>query len=99
MTISPGEVERIARLASLDVDEAMLPLLTRQIGAILDHVARLDAVADGGETEPRPGPPRAPLADDLPGSIPLRRSPAQLAPAFEQGFFIVPALEALRGDE
>jgi aspartyl-tRNA(Asn)/glutamyl-tRNA(Gln) amidotransferase subunit C len=99
VTISREEVERIARLASLAVDEEALPVLTRQIGAILHHVARLEGVEDGGETELRPGPTRAPLADDLPGSMPLRRSPAQLAPAFEQGFFVVPALEALRGDE
>jgi len=49
MSVSRQEVERIARLAELHVDEAALPALTEQLSRILDYVSQIAAVP-GTET-------------------------------------------------
>ena len=41
MTLSPEEVEHIARLARLSLSEAEKELYRSQLSSILDHVARL----------------------------------------------------------
>ncbi len=42
MRIDSVEVRRIARLASLELDEAVVEPFREQLGSILDYVARLD---------------------------------------------------------
>lgn len=95
MSVSKDEVLKIARLAELHVDEAALPALVGQMSRILDYVAQI-ATVSGSETAPPfvPGPAAAPLrADDVRPS-PLAFGPADMAPTFRDGFYLVPRLGA-----
>ena len=46
--------------------------------------------ADGAADLFLPGPPAGRLREDVPGSVPLARPPAAMAPEFADGFFLVP---------
>ncbi len=99
LSISPEEVERIARLSSLAVDDASIPELTRQIGDILQYVAQLeDLEPDNTSVAFRPGPASAPLRADVTTPISMAFSPQEMAPDFEQGFYIVPRVGGLGDD-
>ena len=99
MSISREEVERIARLASLAMDEASTPELTRQIGDILQYVAQLDDLEpDNTSVAFRPGPASAPLRADVTAPIRMTLSPREMAPDFELGLYIVPRVGGLGDD-
>ncbi len=99
LSISPEEVERIARLASLAVDQASIPELTRQIGDILQYVARLEDLEPSDTSAAfRPGPASAPLRADVTTPIPMTFSPREMAPDFERGLYIVPWVGGLGDD-
>lgn len=99
MNISREEVERIARLASLAVDGASIPELTRQIGDILQYVAQLDDIEpDNTSVAFRPGPASAPLRADVTTPISMTLSPREMAPDFERGLYIVPRVGGLGDD-
>lgn len=95
MRVSKEEVLKIARLAELHVDEAALPALVEQMSRILDYVAQI-AMVQGIETAQPfvPGPEAAPLRADEVRPVPLAFGPAEMAPAFRDGFFLVPRLGA-----
>jgi Asp-tRNA(Asn)/Glu-tRNA(Gln) amidotransferase C subunit len=58
---------------------------------IVDYVATLDEVPMDRVAEPFLAGPRAvALRDDVPGAVPLARTPQSLAPEFREGFFLVP---------
>ena len=91
MNIGREQVLHVAKLAELAVEGQELERLVDQINRIVDYVAQLDQVA----TEPQadvflPGPSSAGLRDDVEGAVPLARPPAELAPEFREGFFLVP---------
>ena len=96
MSVTKAEVERIARLAALAVDEKTLAALTRQIGGILDYISQLESV-QGAEEATLQGYPgqRQPLRDDKPQRTPLVVPLKDIAPAFRNGLFLVPRLEGL----
>jgi len=83
MSISREEVLHIARLAELDVVEEALPTLVEQMSRILDYVAQLNRLPTGETARPYVAGPDA-----------IAFGPKQLAPAFRDGFFVVPRLEA-----
>ncbi|HEX7024831.1 MAG TPA: Asp-tRNA(Asn)/Glu-tRNA(Gln) amidotransferase subunit GatC, partial [Gemmatimonadales bacterium] len=87
-------VERIARLAELQVDPAELAGLAAQLERIVGFVAELPALADGpaGDTPVYGGPAETALRADVVAPAPLQRSPADIAPEFIDGFFVVPRL-------
>ena len=93
MSVSRDEVLRIAQLAELDVDEETLPELAEQMSRIIDYVAQLSAVpANGGVKVFVPGPDAIRFrADDVNPAL-LAFGPAEFAPAFKEGFFVVPKL-------
>jgi aspartyl-tRNA(Asn)/glutamyl-tRNA(Gln) amidotransferase subunit C len=95
MSVSRDEVLKIARLAELHVDDAALPALVEQMSRILDYVAQIATVA-GSETAPPfvPGPAAAPFRGDEVRPSPLAFGPADMAPVFRDGFFLVPRLGA-----
>jgi aspartyl-tRNA(Asn)/glutamyl-tRNA(Gln) amidotransferase subunit C len=101
MSVTRDEIERMARLASLAVDDETLPQLTQQIDSILTYIAVLEEVVDPqDDSQPegrefRPGPQVAPLRSDELGSVPLARPLGQFAPAMREGFFVVPKLEGM----
>jgi aspartyl-tRNA(Asn)/glutamyl-tRNA(Gln) amidotransferase subunit C len=93
MSVSRDEVLRIARLAELDVDEEALPELAEQMSRIIDYVAQLSAVpSNGGVKGFVPGPDAIRFRSDEVNPAPLALEPKELAPAFKEGFFVVPKL-------
>ena len=99
MSIGKEEVRHIAKLAELAVSESELPKLVEQLGRIVSFVEELNQ-APAGETAPAylEGPVMTPLRPDVVNPMPLSRSPAQIAPAFVDGFFVVPRLGAMEGE-
>jgi aspartyl-tRNA(Asn)/glutamyl-tRNA(Gln) amidotransferase subunit C len=94
MSVSREDVLRIAQLAELDVDEDTLPELAEQMSRILDYVAQLSAVpANGALKAFVPGPDAIRFRPDEVNPPPLAFGPAQFAPAFKEGFFLVPKLD------
>lgn len=96
MRISPDEVLKVARLAELAVAEADLPTLVRQFNDIVDYVAQLDALPAEDDVAPfAPGPAAVRWREDVVAPEPLALPPAALAPAFRDGFFVVPRLPSM----
>ena len=95
MSISREEVEKIARLAELQVDEAALPGLVDQLSRILEYVAQIAALAATESAQPfQPGPAAIRFRPDEVRPAPLAFGPERMAPAFRDGFFLVPRLGA-----
>jgi aspartyl-tRNA(Asn)/glutamyl-tRNA(Gln) amidotransferase subunit C len=100
VTASREEVERIARLASLGVDESSLHELTKQIADILKYIAQLEAVeAEESSAPAHFGPASASLRPDRIDPIPMSLAPQEMAPEFEAGFYIVPKVEGVGEEE
>lgn len=95
MSVSKEDVRKIARLAELHVDDANLPALADQMSRILDYVAQIGAVPGTESVRPFvPGPVASRLRPDVVQPAPLAFGPADMAPAFRDGFFLVPRLSA-----
>lgn len=96
MSVTPEEVGRIAALARLVLPDDEARRLTRDLNAILDHVAALPAAAGPGDPHVPVGPASAP--ERRQGEIrpdPLREGPEAFAPDWRDGLFVVPRLPAL----
>jgi aspartyl/glutamyl-tRNA(Asn/Gln) amidotransferase C subunit len=91
MSIAREQVLHVAKLAELAVEAGELDRLVEQLNRIVDYVAQLDRVPTEPLTEPfLPGPSSVSLRDDVEGPMRLARPPADLAPEFVEGFFLVP---------
>jgi aspartyl-tRNA(Asn)/glutamyl-tRNA(Gln) amidotransferase subunit C len=91
MSIGRDEVLHVAKLAELAVQDSELDRLVEQMNRIVDYVAQLDQVPADRAAEPfLAGPPAVALREDVEGAVPLARSPAEMAPEFVDGFFLVP---------
>ena len=91
MRIDHAEVRRIARLAHLELDDADVDALTRDLESILDHVALLDEL-DVSSVEPTAfalDEPAEPREDALDPSVPNADALAD-APDSGYGHFRVP---------
>ncbi len=95
MTISRDDLRRIARLAELDVTPEEVDRLAAQVDEIVGYVGQLADLTDRADTGFLPGPDRAALRPDRVDPTPLDRSPADFAPEFQDGFFLVPRLPAM----
>ena len=96
MSIDRDEVLRVANLVELGVSDEEVERLVQDIGNIVDYVSQLAELPAGDEGPPfLPGPAQVELRDDIVAPIPLARSPAEMAPEFIDGFFVVPRLEAM----
>ena len=95
MSVSREEVLRIAQLAELSVEEETLPALVEQMSRILEYVSQLAQVPAGESARPFLAGPDAivPRPDEV-KPWPLAWGPKQFAPAFRDGFFLVPRLGA-----
>jgi len=70
-----------------------LPELAEQMSRILDYVAQLSAVPANGTVKVFvPGPDAIRFRADEVNPAPLAVGPEELAPAFKEGFFVVPKL-------
>jgi aspartyl-tRNA(Asn)/glutamyl-tRNA(Gln) amidotransferase subunit C len=98
VAVTRKDVEKIAQLAELAVDDAAARELEQQLSRILDYVAQLADVKDdvgvvGDERAAR-------LRRDVVAADPLERSPERFAPAYRDGLFTVPRLGELdRGED
>ena len=91
MSVGRDEVLHVAKLAELAVPEGEVEQLVAQFNRILDYVAQLNqAGADGAAAQFLPGPPSVALREDVARPATLARGPAELAPEFVDGFFVVP---------
>jgi aspartyl-tRNA(Asn)/glutamyl-tRNA(Gln) amidotransferase subunit C len=100
VSIGRDEVVHVAKLAELAVSEAELPKLVDQLSRIVDFVAELNEVpADESAPPFQAGPAKTPLREDIVAPVPLARSPAEIAPEFTAGFFVVPRLGAMEAEE
>lgn len=82
-------VERMARLASLDLTEDECDALTGDLERIVAYVAAIDALEpEGGRAEPPAEP--SPLRQDEPGASIARDALLDAAPEAGEGGFSVP---------
>lgn len=96
MAIDRATVEHVARLARLALTDEERERFVGQLGRILDHCARLDAVSiEGVPPTSHVLPIVNVLREDLPTPCLPRDDVLAAAPAHEHGFFRVPrVLEA-----
>ena len=93
MSVSREEVLRIAQLAELDVEEDQLAEVAAHMSRILDYVAQLSAIPTNGTVKTFvPGPDAIRFRADEVAPPPLSFGPDEFAPAFKEGFFVVPKL-------
>jgi aspartyl-tRNA(Asn)/glutamyl-tRNA(Gln) amidotransferase subunit C len=91
MSIGLDEVLHVAKLAEVAVRENELHRLVDQLNRIVDYVAALNEVPMDRIAEPfLAGPQAVALREDVEGAMPLARTPADMAPEFREGFFLVP---------
>ncbi|HEX3928949.1 MAG TPA: Asp-tRNA(Asn)/Glu-tRNA(Gln) amidotransferase subunit GatC [Gemmatimonadales bacterium] len=96
MTIDAATVRQMARLAELAVAEHDVPLLAAQLEGIVRLVAQLDDLPAPNDREAfAVGPARLALRADVVAPIPMTRTPADMAPAIDRGFYVVPRLGGL----
>ncbi len=99
MSVLHDEVLKIAKLAELEVGEEALPTLAAEMSRILDYVAQITAVPASEAVKPFvPGPDAARFRPDEVKPPPLAFGPEQFAPAFRDGFFLVPKLGQFEED-
>jgi len=93
MAITPDEVRWIAQLARLDLSDAELATMTRQLSSILDYVQQLEQVStDGVEPLAHPLPIQNVFRSDEPQpSLPLEEALTN-APRRVGPFYGVPAV-------
>ena len=96
MTVERSEVTRIAALAKLQLEGHEIERLTKELNDILEHCRALEQVDLLEETGVKASAASAP--ERMPGSLArdeLAVSLSDLAPANQEGFFLVPRLPAL----
>jgi aspartyl/glutamyl-tRNA(Asn/Gln) amidotransferase C subunit len=95
-SVSEDEVRKIAALAKLAPGPEAVHRLTEELNGILGHVRVLERLDVPAGDEPR-GPDEIPVLrdPDLPPDPLAAGAPARLAPAWRDGFFLVPRLPAL----
>ena len=99
MNVSRSDLERIAQLAGVALDDSEEQPLTAQLEEILDFIAQLQSVGPTAAETFRPGPPNAPFRADIVNPIPMMQPFEAFAPLMEDGFLIVPKSESMGDDE
>jgi aspartyl-tRNA(Asn)/glutamyl-tRNA(Gln) amidotransferase subunit C len=91
VTISRKDIEKVAVLARIRVDEAQISALEKDLGNILDLVDQLSA-ADTDSVEPMAHPLNAVqrLRADEVTETDQRKAFQAIAPATENGLYLVP---------
>jgi aspartyl-tRNA(Asn)/glutamyl-tRNA(Gln) amidotransferase subunit C len=92
VTLTRRDVENIAHLARLQIDEAELPVYVESLSAILDFVEQLSRAATEG-VQPMAHPLEGqvqPLREDCVTESDHREDFQANAPAVEAGLYLVP---------
>ena len=91
MSIEVDEVKKIAKLASLSVDDADIQSYATNLSNILDLVAQMDAVDTTGVTPmSHPFDAVQRLREDVVTDFNRREDFQAIAPATEDGLYLVP---------
>ena len=99
MSIGREDVRHVADLAELQVAEAEIAPLVRQLDGIVAFVAQLaEAEIPAGTPEFTVGPARVTLREDVVRPEPLARSAERMAPDWDSGFYVVPRLAHQEGE-
>jgi aspartyl-tRNA(Asn)/glutamyl-tRNA(Gln) amidotransferase subunit C len=103
VAVTRADIEHVAHLARMALDEQRVPELVEQLNSILGHMEVLSRVkTDGVVGAASVGDAALPLREDGGPPIPLVRRLDQFAPKMRDGFFLVPRLathESLGEDE
>lgn len=102
MSVTREEVRRMAELARLDLDEAEAGSLLEDLNGILDHMeslaeAPVEPSEESAEAHREGGAPLRDGREAAPDR--LSRPPGRMAPAWKDGFFVVPRLPAVEGSD
>lgn len=89
------EVERVARLAGLELSDRELSRLAGEMAAVLRHVEEIRRLGGEGDPPEEASGGEGPFRTDRVGSDPLHRPVRELAPEWRDGHFVVPRLPAL----
>ncbi|HFQ14015.1 MAG TPA: Asp-tRNA(Asn)/Glu-tRNA(Gln) amidotransferase subunit GatC [Gammaproteobacteria bacterium] len=91
MSLDKQDVEKIAHLARLAIDEADVPLYAQNLSNILDLVEQMNAV-DTRDVEPMAHPVEAVqrLREDAVRETDQRERFQSIAPRVEDGLYLVP---------
>ena len=91
MMLDPSEVENIAHLARLSIDAADRDSYARNLSAILAFVEQLNSIDTSGVLPmAHPLDVHQPLRDDQVTETDIRDQVQSLAPAAEDGCYLVP---------
>ncbi|MDR0250609.1 MAG: Asp-tRNA(Asn)/Glu-tRNA(Gln) amidotransferase subunit GatC [Burkholderiales bacterium] len=91
MALSQNEIQRIAHLARVQIDETMLPQLQQQLDSIFSMIDVLSKIETGGVSPMAHTQPLAlPLRDDIATEPDRRDDYQQGAPAVQDGLYLVP---------
>jgi len=91
MALDRSDVEKVAHLARLAIDEAAIPEYTQNLSDILDMVAKMEAVdTEGVEPMAHPLEVTQRLRADTVTETDRREAFQALAPAVEDGVYLVP---------
>ncbi len=97
MAIDRSELLRIAELARLSLSEAETERLTQDCQAILQYFETIRGIGTGtDETEAAEWPPS--LREDRTDGDTLEGALEALAPAWRDGYFVIPRLPAMDGE-
>lgn len=100
MAVTREDVEHIASLARLALDEAKVPALVDQLNTILEHMDVLSRVkARRVSGAAGVGDAAMPLREDIGPQLPLARPRDSIAPDMRAGFFVVPRLSTHESTE
>ena len=91
MAVTHDDVRNIAALARLAVAPERLDTIVSELNGILAHMealSRISAADTAGDAEPE----GMRVAPDQGPAVGLERAPATFAPAWRDGFFLVPRL-------
>ena len=99
MAIDRREIEQIAHLARLHLKPDEQASIGRDLESILTHIRELETVdISGVPSMVSASEHTAPMRADLVAPDTLHLPIEKVAPAFEEGFFVVPRLAALDAD-
>jgi aspartyl/glutamyl-tRNA(Asn/Gln) amidotransferase C subunit len=93
MSVTRADIQRIAELAELSVDDATAAQLEQQLSRILDYVAQLRELPS--EPDGTGGAAGVRLRKDDVRPDALQIPPADFAPVMKQGLFLVPKIAEL----
>ncbi|MSQ96540.1 MAG: Asp-tRNA(Asn)/Glu-tRNA(Gln) amidotransferase subunit GatC [Gemmataceae bacterium] len=93
MSLSPDEVRKVAELARLEISDAEVDTIARQLNAIVDYINQLQQVStDGVEPLAHALDLHDVFREDLPGESLTEDEALANAPARKGNFYSVPAV-------